>query len=65
MAANDRLIKLTKYVNDMKSKLSDAAPPKHAGKSDNGLAYKNFLKREITMHQKQIDDLKMNEPAKK
>lgn len=65
MAANDKLNKLTKYVNDMRSKLSDPVPAKHASKSDGGAAYKAFLQREIDTHQRKIDDLRMNEPAKK
>lgn len=62
MAASDKLAKLNKYVADLKSKLADPTPAKHASHPQ---TYKQFLTREIEMHQKKIDDLKLSEPAKK
>lgn len=56
MTVSEKIVSLTKYVDDMKSKLSGPVPEKH--RSDNGTAYRAFLEREIKMHSKKIEDLR-------
>lgn len=50
MAANDKITSLTKYVEDMKSRLEQP------GKTD---AYYAWVRKEIAFHTKKIEDLKM------
>ena len=53
----EKLASLTKYVNDLKSKLSSPIPSKHA---ESPKGYLNFLKFEIERTQATIDAGKEN-----
>lgn len=64
--AKDKVQSLTKYVAEMKSKLADPVPAKHADKPDGGKAYRAFLQKEVDYHQRKLDGYKLtNEPSKK
>lgn len=58
---SDKLQSLTKYVSDMKSKLSSPTPDKWKHSPD---SYRQFLEREIKFAEKKIDDSKMDVKAK-
>ncbi len=52
----EKLISLTKYQSDLKSKLSDPIPSKHKHRP---AEYKNFLKNEIRIVSDKIDAAKL------
>lgn len=52
----DKQKSLTKYVADLKSKLSDPTPEKH---KNNPVTYHNFLRNEIRMAQIALDAAKL------
>ncbi len=60
--ANDKLTRLTRYVDDLKNKLTSPVPQKRAKSPE---TYKTFLRREIETHSRKIDELKLIEPVKK
>lgn len=53
----EKIIKLTKYVEDMKSRLGSDTPAKHASHPQ---AYKQFLEREIVAATRKIESLKLS-----
>lgn len=62
MTVADKINSLTKYVDTMKTRLGSAVPEKHAHRSE---VYRAWVKREIEMHTKKLEDLKLLPPSKK
>lgn len=61
--SKEKVLSLTKYANDVKSKLSDKElPPKHKNR---GLQYKQFLEKELAQVSSKIENLKVSGDSKK
>lgn len=59
--SKEKIQSLTKYANDVKSKLSESiVPPKQRGRE---AQYRDFLQKELTATTAKIDSLKMTAPA--
>lgn len=54
--SKEKVQKLQKYVDEMKSKLSGEVPPKHQHAPE---SYRNFLTKEINMASKKLEALKL------
>lgn len=50
----EKIVKLNKYIQDLKYRLADPTPAKHKGHPE---SYKQFLVREISIAQAKIDTL--------
>lgn len=55
---NDKIKKLTVYLNSLQSKLSDAIPSKHSHRPE---TYRQFLRNEIQTTKAKLDTLKLGE----
>jgi hypothetical protein len=55
--SKEKLIKLTKYANDVKSKLSEKVLPEK--QKNREVQYKQFLERELASTNSKIETLKM------
>jgi len=55
--AADRVVKLTKYLNDLKIRLSNGNRSRQAERNPAGV--KNWLEREIARTTRQIEDLRI------
>lgn len=55
--STEKLSSLTKYANEIKSKLSSEIPPKHKNRVE---AYLNYLKRELAAVTTKLDALKLS-----
>ena len=56
--AQDKLMTLSRYLDDLKNKISETnVPDKHKHSPH---TYREFLQREINRTTKKVDDLKMN-----
>lgn len=53
--SKEKTIKLQKYADDTKNKLQGAIPEKH---KNNPETYKNFLKHELVMVNKSLEEMK-------
>ena len=60
--SKEKLQNLTKYADNVKSKLSSQTPEKH---KSHPAEYKQYLERELVATTKKIDALKLSEPAAK
>jgi hypothetical protein len=59
--SKENLIRLTKYANDVKSKLSDKVLPEK--QKNRPAQYKLFLERELAAVNSKIEALKMGAPT--
>ena len=59
--SKEKVLRLTKYLTEMKDKLSNPIPSKHKDHPDN---YKRFLNSEISTTSAKIDALKLVEEPK-
>jgi hypothetical protein len=59
---NEKLITLSKYLEDLKNRLSGAVPPKHANHPE---TYKNFLRNEISAANKKLEEIKLSAAGSK
>lgn len=57
----EKLIKLTKYMNDLSDKLNASIPDKH---KDSPNTYKNFLKHEINLVKSKLEAAKLEAMVK-
>lgn len=58
----EKLLSLTKYSEDLKTKLINAIPAKHIGHPD---TYKAFLKNELRMVTLKLESEKLNTTVEK
>lgn len=57
----EKIVSLTKYLNEMKNKLDSSIPEKWAHSPE---SYKNFLQREVRLTAKKLDDAKLTADSK-
>lgn len=57
----DKIVSLSKYLEDIKSKLASEVPSKHKNRVSQ---YKAFLTKEVDLTTKKIDNLKLQTNGK-
>ncbi len=62
MNSKELLIKLNKYADNIRNRLSAGLPEKHKGHPE---TYKRFLQNELSAVTAKIEEMKLLEPAKK